>query len=155
MTASPIGKLSVGEVGSFRELSAKENPDGLAVVYIPALAALLERAKQLKGSELSEKGLARIAEHATMIAATPEVAKETIEKRGYEESHSFGWARRSRAIRRPSDKWPESRVSGSCTIGQTGPSTPALRRGRAGPLLQTPRAQSPAPPRWPRPCQAR
>jgi hypothetical protein len=64
MTASPIGKLSVGDVGRFREPSAKENPDGLAVVYIPALAALLARAKQLKGSELSEKELARIAEHA-------------------------------------------------------------------------------------------
>jgi hypothetical protein len=51
MTASPIGKLSVGDVGRFREPSAKENPDGLAVV-------------QLKGSELSEKELARIAEHA-------------------------------------------------------------------------------------------
>jgi hypothetical protein len=33
---------------------------------------------------LSEKELARIAEHATVIAATPEVAKETIENRGYE-----------------------------------------------------------------------
>ena len=84
MNASSIGKLSVGDVGSFRELSAKRNPDGLALVYIPGLAALLERARQLKGSELSEEESARIAELATVMAAPPEVAKETIENRGYE-----------------------------------------------------------------------
>jgi hypothetical protein len=84
MNASSIGKLSVGDVGSFAELSAKRNPDGLVLVYIPGLGALLERAKQLKGSELSEQQAARIAEHATVMAAAPEVAKETIENRGYE-----------------------------------------------------------------------
>ena len=84
MNISYIGKLSVGDVGSFRELSAKRNPDGLALVDMPGLAALLERAKQLKGSELSEKESARIAEHATVMAATPEVAKETIANRGHE-----------------------------------------------------------------------
>ncbi|SHL90760.1 hypothetical protein SAMN05444159_7156 [Bradyrhizobium lablabi] len=84
MNASSIEKLSVGDVGSFRELNAKRNPDGLALVYIPGLAALLERARQLKGSELSEEESARIAEHATVMAAPPEVAKETIENRGYE-----------------------------------------------------------------------
>ena len=77
-------KLSIGDIGSFRELSAKRNPDGLALVYIPGLAALLERARQLKGSELSEAEATRIAEHATVVAATPEAAKETLEKRGYE-----------------------------------------------------------------------
>jgi hypothetical protein len=83
MSAS-IGKFSVGDVGSFGELSAKRNPDGLSLVYVPGLAALLERARQLKGSELSETESARIAEHANVMAVTPEVAKETIENRGYE-----------------------------------------------------------------------
>jgi hypothetical protein len=84
MNASSVEKLSVGDVGSFGELKAKTNPDGLALVYIPGLAALLERARQLKGSELSETESARIAEHATVMAVTPEMAKETIESRGYE-----------------------------------------------------------------------
>jgi hypothetical protein len=84
MNASSPGKLSVGDVGSFAELGAKGNPDGLVLVYIPGLAALLERAKQLKGSELSKQESARIAAHANVMAVTPEVAKKTIDNRGYE-----------------------------------------------------------------------
>jgi len=84
MNASSIGILRPGDAGSFGGLSAKDNPDGLALVYVPGLAALLERAKQLKGSELSEEESARIAEHANVMAVTPEMAKETIESRGYE-----------------------------------------------------------------------
>jgi hypothetical protein len=84
MSAPSPGKLSIGDVGSFAELSAKRNPDGLALVYIPGLAALLERAKQLKGAELSAEQSARIAAHASVTAVTPEVAKKTIESRGYE-----------------------------------------------------------------------
>jgi hypothetical protein len=84
MNAASTGKLCVGDTGSFAELSAKENPDGLKLVYIPGLAALLERAKQLKGSELSEQESARIAAHATVPVATPALAKKTIDNRGYE-----------------------------------------------------------------------
>jgi hypothetical protein len=84
MSAASFGKLSVGDVGSFGELSARKNPDGLVLVYVPGLPALLERARQLKGSELSEAQAARIAEHPSVMAVTPEVAKETIENRGYE-----------------------------------------------------------------------
>jgi hypothetical protein len=84
MNASSIEKLSAGDVGSFAELKARTNSDGLALVYIPGLAALLERARQLKGSELSAEESARIAAHANVMAVTPEVAKKTIENRGYE-----------------------------------------------------------------------
>jgi hypothetical protein len=84
MNASPARKLCVGDLGSFAELSAQRNPDGLALVYVPGLASLLERARQLKGSELSEQESARIAAHATAVAADPEVAKATIGNRGYE-----------------------------------------------------------------------
>jgi hypothetical protein len=84
MNAPSLESLSVGDVGSFAELRARRNPDGLALVYIPGLAALLERARQLKGSQLSEEQSARIAEHATVMAVPPEVARETIEGRGYE-----------------------------------------------------------------------
>jgi hypothetical protein len=84
VNVSPTGTLSVGDVGSFGELSARKNPDGLVLVYVPGLAALLERARQLKGSELSEEQAARIAEQATVMAVTAEVAKQTIENRGYE-----------------------------------------------------------------------
>ena len=84
MSTPSIGNLCPGDVGSFGELSAKKNPDGLALVYVPGLAALLERAKQLKGSELSEEESARIAEHANVMAVPPAVARQAIEGRGYE-----------------------------------------------------------------------
>jgi hypothetical protein len=85
MSITFIGKkLSVGDAGSFRELSALRNPDGLVLVYLPGLAALLERARQLKGSGLSESEAARIAEGANVVAARPDVARKTIEDRGYE-----------------------------------------------------------------------
>ncbi len=71
MSASSTGELAIGDVGSFGELSAKSNPDGLALVYIPGLAALLERARQLKGADLSEAEAARIAERAGVMAVTP------------------------------------------------------------------------------------
>ncbi len=84
MNASFAAKLSAGDIGSFGELKARPNPDGLVLVYVPGLAALRERARQLKGSELSEAETARIAEHASAMAVAPEVAKKTIEDRGYE-----------------------------------------------------------------------
>jgi hypothetical protein len=84
MNAASAERLSLGDAGSFAELSARRNPDRLALVYIPGLAALLERARQLKGSELSEAESARIAAHANVMAVTQEVAKETIQNRGYE-----------------------------------------------------------------------
>ena len=84
MSASSAGRLSVGDIGSFGELRARQNPDGLVLVYVPGLAALLERARQLKGSELSEAEAASIAEHASVMAVTAEVAKKTVADRGYE-----------------------------------------------------------------------
>jgi len=84
MSASSSATLSKADIGTFAELKAKKNPDGLVLVYVPGLAALLERARQLKGSELSEAETARIAEHASAMAVTPEVAKKTIADRGYE-----------------------------------------------------------------------
>ncbi|HLX13962.1 MAG TPA: hypothetical protein VKS24_01990 [Bradyrhizobium sp.] len=84
MSATSAEKPSAGDIGSFGEFNTRPNPDGLVLVYVPGLAALLKRASQLKDSELSEAETARIAEHASAMAVAPEVAKKTIQDKGYE-----------------------------------------------------------------------
>ncbi len=72
-----------GENGTYEELSKKQNPDHLVLLYIPGLEALFERAKELKGCALSDEEKEKIRQRATVTATHPEVAKEVIEKRGY------------------------------------------------------------------------
>jgi len=75
--------LENGEVGSYKELSKKENPENLTLLYIPGLEALFERAVQLKGCSLSDEEKEKIRQGATVSATHREVAKEVINKRGY------------------------------------------------------------------------
>lgn len=76
--------LAFGDVGSYEELSLKPNPENLILVYVPGIDALLERAKKLKGADLSPEEESRIRAKATVIASPKEVAEKTIEQRGYE-----------------------------------------------------------------------
>lgn len=75
--------LQDGDTASYEELSKKENPNGLILLYIPGLEALFERAIQLKGTDLSNEEKEKIKQRATVIATHPEAAKKVIEKRGY------------------------------------------------------------------------
>lgn len=83
-TLGTMSNLAIGEQGPFAELSRRPNPERHALVYVPALAALLERAKQLKGAELSEKQVERIASNATVICMNAVVAEAFLKQRGYE-----------------------------------------------------------------------
>jgi hypothetical protein len=51
-----MNKLKVGDTGTFQELSRLKNIDNLIVSYNPPVEAMLERAAQLKGEELSSSG---------------------------------------------------------------------------------------------------
>ena len=52
--------LSVGDTGSYAELSSKDNPDMLVISYNPRIEAMLERASQIKGEPLSKGEIDRI-----------------------------------------------------------------------------------------------
>lgn len=74
--------LKVGDVGSFESQSLKSNPDGLSLVYIPAITLLLERAAQLKGSALSDAERKRIEHQAGVVAMPSDVAESVVKQRG-------------------------------------------------------------------------
>jgi hypothetical protein len=66
--------LKVGDTGPHEQLAARDNPDALKLVYIPALEALLIRAEQLKGSPLTDSQRQRIAARAQVMAVTAQMA---------------------------------------------------------------------------------
>jgi hypothetical protein len=55
----------------------------LVIVFMPALAALLLRAEQLKGEPLTEEEVYRIRDHAICVTTTPEAAAAVEAERGY------------------------------------------------------------------------
>jgi hypothetical protein len=73
-----MSTLQVGDTGTFQELSNAENPDNLIVSYNPPIEAMLERARQLKGKELSEAETERIRNNAPAIALSKEVHEATF-----------------------------------------------------------------------------
>jgi hypothetical protein len=57
-------------------------PD-VVIVFIPALAPLLVRAEELKGSPLTEDEAIRIRDNAFCVTMTAEQARAIEENRGY------------------------------------------------------------------------
>ena len=74
--------LKVGDVGSYEAQAKKQNPDKLALVYVPALTLLLQRAEQLKGTLLSTAEVGRISAQAEAVAMPQAVAEGVIRDRG-------------------------------------------------------------------------
>ena len=70
--------LEVGETGSFQELSTKVNSENLVISYNPPIEAMLERAKELKGEELSDSEIERIRSNAPAIALPKETHEATF-----------------------------------------------------------------------------
>jgi hypothetical protein len=66
---------------------AKMAPVGenLVLVFIPALAPLLLRAEQEKGSPLTEQEVLAIRDAASCVAVPEEAARAIYEERGYED----------------------------------------------------------------------
>jgi hypothetical protein len=73
-----MNKLKVGDTGTFQELSRLKNIDNLIVSYNPPVEAMLERAAQLKGEELSSSERERIRNNAPAIALPKEVHEATF-----------------------------------------------------------------------------
>ncbi len=74
--------LKSGDLGSFKELSEKANPDSLSLIYIPAVTLLLERAEEIKGSPLTESETKRIRDNAQVLASPKDLVQKTLEARG-------------------------------------------------------------------------
>lgn len=77
--------LRDGDHGPYGTLSARPRPDGLAILFIPALSALLTRAEQLKGSSLTEQQVLLVRDAAVAVATRADAATATIAQRGYPE----------------------------------------------------------------------
>jgi hypothetical protein len=59
--------------------------EGLVPVFIPALAPLLLRAEQLKGSPLTEAEVLRVRDAANRVMMTPREAQNIEAGRGYQD----------------------------------------------------------------------
>jgi hypothetical protein len=79
-----VGKhLAVGDTGPYAELAARPLPDGLVLLFIPSLAAIVARAEQLKGAPLTRDEVIRLRDHSAVIVSDPEPARAVEERRGY------------------------------------------------------------------------
>ncbi|WP_228121969.1 hypothetical protein [Variovorax paradoxus] len=75
------------DVGEYAELAKRPNPKHLVLQYVPALAALLARAEQLKAAPLTQAEVEKIRDHASVMVANNRAAKAVAEKRGYKDIH--------------------------------------------------------------------
>lgn len=75
--------LREGEHGCYGDLAGRALPDGLVLVFMPSLAALLEKAEQLKGAPLTEEQVIRIRDAALVVATRSQAASAVEEQRGY------------------------------------------------------------------------
>ncbi len=76
-------RLRHAQSGSFAELSALPNPDGLVVVHVPSLLSWLQRAEQKKGAALSPTEVQRIRDGAPSMALRPDQVKAMRAERDY------------------------------------------------------------------------
>ncbi len=85
-------RLTVGETGPYAPLATRPLGDGLVLLFIPSLAALVTRAEQLKGSPLSREELLRIRDNASVVVCESEQVRAVEEQRGYEDlAHADPW----------------------------------------------------------------
>ncbi len=77
------GPLKEGDHGAYGDLACRALPDGLVLLFIPSLAALLGQAEQLKGGPLTEEQVIRIRDAAQVVATLPSAAAAVEARRGY------------------------------------------------------------------------
>jgi hypothetical protein len=80
-----VQPLREGDHGPYGTLSGRPRPDGLAILFIPSLAALLARAEELKGSPLTQEQVVRVRDVAQAVVTRADAAAATVEQRGYAE----------------------------------------------------------------------
>ena len=78
-----MSTLHAGRSGPYGELVGRPLPEGLALIFVPSLAALLTRARQINGAALTEEQVLRIRDGSTVIVMDHEAARAVEEQRGY------------------------------------------------------------------------
>jgi len=78
-----MSTLQAGQSGEYGELVKLALPEGLALVFVPSLGALLTRAQQLSDAPLTEQQVLRIRDRSNVVAVHHDVARRTEEQRGY------------------------------------------------------------------------
>jgi hypothetical protein len=82
--ATTTPPLCVGETGAYGELVQRPLPEGLSLVFIPSLAALLTQAQDLNGgAELTERQVLAIRDGSSVMVGHNEVVRSVEEGRGY------------------------------------------------------------------------
>jgi hypothetical protein len=76
-----MSALQAGESGQYGELVRRPPPEGLALVFVPSLAALLIRAQQLNGAALTEPQVLRIRDGAKVAVVRHDDARAGTEKK--------------------------------------------------------------------------
>jgi hypothetical protein len=82
MDASEL-PLAINDTGRYGELSGRPRPKWSVLLFIPTLAAILTRAEQLKGAELTHEEVFRIRDDSAVLVSPPEAAQAVEERRGY------------------------------------------------------------------------
>jgi hypothetical protein len=75
--------LTVSDTGRFADLVRRPLPEGLVLVFVPSLAAILTRARDLKGAELTRDEVVRIRDESAVLVTLPQAARAIEERRGY------------------------------------------------------------------------
>ena len=82
--AAAPSPLCPGETGPYGELVRRPLPEGLSLVFIPSLAALLTEAQHLNGgAELTERQVLAIRDGSMVMVGHDEIARSVQEGRGY------------------------------------------------------------------------
>lgn len=79
----PQQPLQEGECGPYGEFVGRDLPDGLVLVFMPSLVALLDQAEQLTGAPLTENQVIRVRDAALVVVTQPDPAAAVEQERGY------------------------------------------------------------------------
>ena len=75
--------LREGEGGPYGDLAHRILPDGLVLVFMPSLAALLGHAEELTRAPLTEEQVLQIRDAAVVIVTQTQAAAAVEQSRGY------------------------------------------------------------------------
>jgi hypothetical protein len=78
-----MSTLKFGDSGPYGELVQRTLPEGLALVFVPSLAALLVEAQEINGGALTEAQVLRIRDGSHVMVVGPDQVSAVEEARGY------------------------------------------------------------------------
>jgi len=88
-----MSELQFGESGKYGELAGRPLPDGLALVFVPALAVLLVHAEELNGAALTERQVLAIRDGSMVMIVGQAQVRALEEERGYADINAAdAWA---------------------------------------------------------------